>query len=160
MTVTAPTDVVQRFWRALGDRDWDAVGSFFADGSEYWDIPIGRENGATGAANIVARLRLGIEPLEAYANHDERTVTEGDTVVSIHSETWTWDGDHSVRLPFVSYQRVDGDVIVEWRDYWDVGTLMNAAPAWWHEHLANADLSWRSDAAPSRRCRSGRRRGR
>ena len=25
--------------------------------------------------------------------------------------------------------------LVRWWDYWDLGTLMNAAPAWWVEHI-------------------------
>jgi hypothetical protein len=41
---------------------------------------------------------------------------------------------------------VDGEVITLWKDYWDYSTLMNAAPAVWHERLAAADLSWVYDA--------------
>ena len=128
----------------MATRDWDAVGRFFTDDSEYWDVPVGRENGATGPANIVARLKLGIDPLAAYANSTETTVVEGDAVVTIHEETWTWDDEHQTTLPFVTYQVVRGGHIVEWRDYWDMGTLLNAAPAWWHERLAADDLSWRT----------------
>jgi hypothetical protein len=36
--------------------------------------------------------------------------------------------------------------IVLWKDYWDQQTLMAAAPLWWHERLATADLSWVFDA--------------
>ena len=32
--------------------------------------------------------------------------------------------------------------IVLWKDYWDLQTLMGAAPAAWHERLDTADLSW------------------
>jgi hypothetical protein len=28
--------------------------------------------------------------------------------------------------------------IVRWWDYWDLATLMNAAPAWWVEHIMQA----------------------
>jgi hypothetical protein len=51
-----------------------------------------------------------------------------------------------VTLPFVSVQRVVDGKIVLWKDYWDYQTLMNAAPAAWHERLATADLSWIYDA--------------
>jgi hypothetical protein len=41
---------------------------------------------------------------------------------------------------------VDG-VITLWKDYWDYNTLMQAAPASWHQRLADADLSWVYDAS-------------
>jgi limonene-1,2-epoxide hydrolase len=30
---------------------------------------------------------------------------------------------------------LDGDKITRWWDYWDLSTLMNAAPAAWVEHI-------------------------
>lgn len=141
--VTAqPIDVVRNFWAALSSRDWDAVHTFFTDDSEYWDVPIGRENGAIGADNIVARLKLGLEPLASYHNDDEHHVVDGDKVVTVHSETWHWDDDHSYRLEFSTFQTVQGESILEWRDYSDMSGLMAAAPAWWHERLVSADLSF------------------
>lgn len=137
-------EITQRFWATLGARDWDGVASFFDDTSVYWDIPIGRENGATGPTNIVKRLQLGIEPLQGYENHHERTIVDGEHVVTIHAETWVWDDDHRYTLEFSSYQRVVDGVIVEWRDYSDMSGLMAAGPAWWHDRLAADDLSWRS----------------
>ncbi len=44
--------------------------------------------------------------------------------------------------PFVSVQRIVDGTIVLWKDYWDLQTLMNAAPAAWHQRLDTADLSW------------------
>ena len=63
-----------------------------------------------------------------------------------HAETWHWPTGETVTLPFVSVQRVVGDHIVLWKDYWDYQTLMNAAPADWQERLASADLGWIFDA--------------
>jgi hypothetical protein len=39
-------------------------------------------------------------------------------------------------------QRIEGDTIALWKDYWDLQTLMQAAPPAWHERLDTADLSW------------------
>ena len=74
-------------------------------------------------------------------------VESGDTVVTEHREVWHWDSGETASLPFVSVMRVDGDLIALWKDYWDYGTLMNAAPAAWHDLLADADLSWIYDAS-------------
>ena len=30
---------------------------------------------------------------------------------------------------------MDHGAITRWWDYWDMGTLMNAAPQWWVEHI-------------------------
>lgn len=63
-----------------------------------------------------------------------------------HTEHWMWPSGEEVTLPFVSVQHVHDGVITLWRDYWDLQTLMGAAPTSWHERLANADLSWIFDA--------------
>jgi hypothetical protein len=39
-------------------------------------------------------------------------------------------------------QRIRDGVIGRWTDYWNMPTLMDAAPAAWHERLDTADLSW------------------
>ena len=55
---------------------------------------------------------------------------------------WTWATGETVTLPFVSVQQIDDGIILLWKDYWDLQTLMDAAPAAWHTRLATADLSW------------------
>ena len=125
------------FWAALGRRDFDAVGAFMAPDGHYIDVPvIGIEDGAFGPAETAARLRLGLGPLAGYQLHDGPIVASGDMVITEHAETWTWDDDHSVRLPFTSVQQVRDGKVVRWWDYLDLATLTNAAPPWWLEHIA------------------------
>jgi len=59
-------------------------------------------------------------------------------VVTEHTETWHWHTGEQVTLPFVSVQELRDGSIVRWWDYWDLQTLMNAAPVWWIEHVARA----------------------
>ena len=83
-----------------------------------------------GPTGIEARLRLGLEGLAGYEHDHGRIVAERRRlVVTEHAETWHWATGETVTLPFVSVQRVDGDHILVWRDYWDYQTLMAAAPA-------------------------------
>jgi limonene-1,2-epoxide hydrolase len=138
--------VTAAFWDALYARDWAAIRSFFADDSIYYDVPVGPGAAGRGPASIEARLRLGLEGLASYTHQPGVVVAEGDVVVTEHAETWHWESGESVTLPFVSVQRVRGDKIVLWKDYWDQQTLMAAAPASWHERLDSADLSWVFDA--------------
>ncbi len=138
--------LVQQFWKALYARDWDAMANFFGPDSVYWDVPAGPTSAAKGPAGIVARLQLGLQGLAGYEHFEGPIVAEGRNVVTEHREVWHWPTGETVSLPFVSVMEVDGDVITLWKDYWDYGTLMNAAPASWHERLATADVSWLYDA--------------
>jgi limonene-1,2-epoxide hydrolase len=135
--VAANVALVTEFWAALARRDFEAVGSFMADDGHYVDVPvIGIDDGAYGPAETTARLTLGIAPLQAYELHDGPIVASGDMVVTEHRETWTWDDDHTVTLPFTSVMEVRDGKVQRWWDYLDLATLMNAAPAWWVEHIA------------------------
>ena len=135
--------LVQDFWQALYERDFERVAAFFAEDGHYEDVPA-PDPGATGPANVVKRLKIGLEPIEGYEHHLHRMVAEGDTVVTEHTEDWTWHTGEKVSLPFVSIHVVRDGKIVLWRDYWDLGTLMSGAPPWWIERLARhsaADFS-------------------
>jgi ketosteroid isomerase-like protein len=128
-------DVITRFWDTLYAREWDALSGYFGPDSEYTDVPSPPDDVARGAAHIVARLRLGLEPIEFYEHDLKLMVAEGDTVVTEHAETWHWHTGEVVTLPFVSVHELRDGIIVRWWDYWDLQTLMNAAPAWWVEHI-------------------------
>jgi limonene-1,2-epoxide hydrolase len=129
--------LVTDFWAALARRDFAAVGAFMADDGHYVDVPvIGIDDGAFGPAETTARLALGIAPLQAYELHDGLMVAMGDHVITEHAETWTWDDEHSVRLPFTSVMELRDGRVARWWDYLDLSTLMDAAPAWWVEHIA------------------------
>jgi len=93
MDTSAPKALVSRFWDTLYARDWHNLAAYFGPESEYTDVPSPPDDVARGPAQIVARLRLGLEPIASY--------------------------EHELR----------------WWDYWDLQTLMQAAPAWWIEHI-------------------------
>lgn len=127
-------ELVQRFWADLYRRDFDRIATYFTDDAHYTDV-CAPEEGAYGPERIVARLRLGIEPLEAYEHDCRHIVAEGDVVVTEHAELWRWHTGESVSLPFTSVQEIRGGKIARWHDYWDLQTLMNAAPQWWIDHI-------------------------
>ncbi len=133
---TTNKEIVRRFWAALYERDWDGIGSFFGTESEYTDVPSPPDDVARGPAQIVARLRLGLERISGYEHQLRLMVAEAGTVVTEHAETWHWHTGEQVTLPFVSVQELRDGSILRWWDYWDLQTLMNAAPGWWIEHVA------------------------
>ena len=130
------TALVNEFCEALGRRDVDAVGAFMSPRGHYIDVPvIGTEDGAFGPEETAARLRLGLAPLEKYVLHDGPIVANGDLVITEHAEEWSWHtGEHAL-LRFCSVHEINDNKIDRWWDYFDLGGLMNAAPAWWVEHI-------------------------
>jgi limonene-1,2-epoxide hydrolase len=134
---SANIELVRAFWAALDRRDFAAVGAHMSAQGHDVDVPvIGIEDGAYGPAETEARLTLGIAPLQAYEVHDGPIVAMDDHVITEHAETWTWDDDHTVTLPFTSVMEVRGGKVDRWWDYFDLSTLINAAPPWWVDHIA------------------------
>ncbi|EUA42495.1 putative limonene-1,2-epoxide hydrolase [Mycobacterium xenopi 4042] len=46
--------------------------------------------GGPGPDDIVKRLKVGLEPLAGYDNHDGLLLCSGSDVMYEHSETWRW----------------------------------------------------------------------
>ena len=139
-------ETVLGMWHALSDRDWEKLKTFIADDCIYVDMPVGLAAAARGPEDIVKRLKVGLESLSGYENHDGVLVSNGVDVMYEHSETWNWVTGESTVLQFVTVHKVRDDKITLWKDYWDFGGLLNHAPADWMEQLAAADTSWMFDA--------------
>ncbi|HEV7853912.1 MAG TPA: limonene-1,2-epoxide hydrolase family protein [Mycobacterium sp.] len=142
----AVEETVRGLWKALSDRDWDSVTSFLSDDCLYVDMPMPAAS-ARGRENVITRLKIGLESLSSYVNHDGLLLSNGVDVIYEHSETWGWHSGETVRLPFVSVHRVEDDEITLWKDYLDFSTLLSAAPPSYLETLASADTSWVYDAS-------------
>jgi ketosteroid isomerase-like protein len=141
MQTTAATNrqVVERYWEAHFRRAWDEMATFFTDDCHYTDMgmdPVG----ATGPTEIIARLRLGIEPLAGYYHYPHHMIAEGDLVVTEHVERWVWASGESVDHPFASVMAVDEGMITRWHDYSHLNNVIDNAPAEWIEHIASG---WR-----------------
>ena len=139
-------EVVLGMWKALSARDWETLKTFIADDCIYVDMPVGPAAAARGPEDTVKRLKIGLEPLAGYQNHDGVLVSNGEDVMYEHSETWDWvTGEHAV-LQFVTVHKVRDGKITLWKDYWDFNGLAALAPADWMEQLATSDMSWIFDA--------------
>jgi limonene-1,2-epoxide hydrolase len=147
MSGDADVRLVRAFWAALYERDWSAIAGFFGSESVYWDVPVGPTAAAKGPADIVSRLKLGLDGLAGYEQYEGVVIAQDGHVITEHREVWHWPTGETASLPFVSVMRLSDGVITLWKDYWDYNTLMQAAPAAWHQRLADADLSWVYDAS-------------
>jgi len=139
-------DTVFGLWRALSARDWELLKSFVSDDCIYLDVPTGPTLAARGPDDIVKRLRVGIEPLASYENHEGLLLSDGSNVMFEHSETWQWTSGETATLQFVTVHRVENGKITVWKDYWDMAALQNFAPASWMDDLMSSDMSWIFDA--------------
>ena len=98
------------------------------------------------SVDIVKRLKVGLEALASYTNHDGLLLTDGSDVMYEHSETWGWDTGETALLRFVSVHKVADGKVTIWKDYWDMGAMTAQAPPTWLEDLVSADTSWIFDA--------------
>jgi limonene-1,2-epoxide hydrolase len=142
----AVDETVLALWQALSGRDWEAVKIFLSADCVYVDMPVGPTLAARGPDDIVKRLKVGLEPLADYQNHNGVLVSNGSDVMYEHSETWRWTSGETAVLHFVSVHRVNDGKVSLWKDYWDMGGMTAQAPPTWLEDLATADVSWVFDA--------------
>jgi limonene-1,2-epoxide hydrolase len=149
VSTIAVEDVVVGLWQALSRRDWDAVKTFLSKDCLYVDMPVPALS-ARGPEDIVKRLKMGLEPLAGYENHDGLLVSNGCDVIYEHSETWTFTSGEQGVLRFVTVHKVvpqdSGAKVTIWKDYWDMNSLVSFAPPNHFENLATADTSWIFDA--------------
>lgn len=131
-------EIVSRYWDALYAHDWDGIASFFTDDANYVDVGIGEATGgAYGPAQIVARLRLGLEPVPDHIHHEPVLIAEGHRVVTEHKEEWIFRTGERVMHPFTSIMELTDDGrISRWHDYSNMSNLLDNAPQWWLEHIA------------------------
>lgn len=127
--------VIEGFWDELYRQDLAAAASRFTPDGTYTDVGTPDDDVARGPDEVVKRLTLAWSRLAGL--HDERrNLVAGDQVVMTeHIETWEWPTGETMALPVLSvHELVDGR-IRRWTDYWDMNTLVEAAPQWWFEHV-------------------------
>ena len=127
--------VVERYWEAHFLRDWDAMATFFSADAHYTDVGVDGQ-GARGPRQIVDRLKIGIEPLSGYYHHPRHMIAEGDLVILEHVEEWQFHTGERILHPFVTVMEVRDGEIVRWHDYSNIGNVIDHAPQWWLERIA------------------------
>ena len=142
-------ELIERFWEDLYRRDFDAVGAYFAPDGQYTDVFTPDEDVAVGPAQIAARLRLGLEPLEDIIHHPGRIVADDQTVMTEHAEEWHWPTGERFTVRFCSVHEIDFEGrITRWWDYPDLQGLLDAAPIWWMEHIMDGYAATGIDHEP------------
>jgi ketosteroid isomerase-like protein len=88
---------------------------------------------------VIARLKIGIEPLEGYEHlPGTNMIGEGDLVMTEHTERWTFHTGEVIDHSFVSVTELRDGKIFRWHDYSNIPNITDNAPAWWIEHIVKA----------------------
>lgn len=133
-------ELVECYWDEHFARNWEQMATFFSEDAHYTDVGLDAV-GATGPEEIILRLRLGIEPLSGYFHFPKNIISEGSFVVTEHVEQWKFHTGETIDHPFASVMEInDSGLICRWHDYSHLGNLLDQAPSWWLEHIANG---WR-----------------
>jgi len=127
--------VIEGFWEDLYRQELAAAAARFTAEGTYTDVGTPDDDVARGPDEVVKRLTLAWSKLAGL--HDERrNLVAGDQVVMTeHIETWEWPTGETMALPVLSVHELADGSIVRWTDYWDMNTLVEAAPQWWFEHV-------------------------
>ena len=80
--------VIEEFWGLLYAKDWDGLAPLFAPEAEYTDVPTPDDDVAHGREQIIARLRLGLDPVEAMIHHPRNVLAGDGLVMTEHAEEW------------------------------------------------------------------------
>ena len=130
--------IVQRYWDALAARDWDAMKALLTEDAHYTDVGTPGAGG-TGPDGVVARLKIGLKPLEGYEHlPGANMVAEGNLVMTEHTERWTFHTGEVIDHSFVSVTELRDGKICRWHDYSNIPNITDNAPAWWIEHIVQA----------------------
>ena len=130
--------MVQQFWDALAARDWDAMKALLTEDAHYIDVGVPGPGGF-GPDGVLARLRIGIEPLERYEHlPGANMVGEGALVMTEHTERWIFGTGEVIDHSFVSVTQIRDGKICRWHDYSNIANITDNAPAWWMETILKA----------------------
>ena len=133
---TTNKQVVQQFWDALAARDWNGMKSLLTEDAHYTDIGVAGPGGY-GPEGVIARIKLGLEPLEGYEHlPGTNMIAEGDLVMTEHTERWVFGTGEVIDHSFVSVTQLREGRIFRWHDYSNISNITDNAPAWWLESLA------------------------
>jgi len=130
--------VVRQFWDALAARDYDAMKALLTADAHYTDVGTPGDGGS-GPDGVVARLKIGLEPLEGYEHlPGDNMVAEGNLVMTEHTERWRFHTGEVIDHSFVSVTELRDGRICRWHDYSNIANITDHAPAWWIEHIMKA----------------------
>ena len=123
--MTAALDTVNRFLTAAAKRDYDTALPLLTEDVEYQNMPIMPVKGREA-------VKEQLEALLAMGGDSEwkvlKEVVDGDVVMNERVDRFEINGKWA-ELPVMGVFVLRDGLIAEWRDYFDLQTIMNAISA-------------------------------
>lgn len=123
--MSSALDTVNRFLLAAAKRDYDTALPLLTEDVEYQNMPIAPVKGREA-------VREQLEALLAMGTDSEwkvlREVADGDVVMNERVDVFTIGGK-AAELPVMGVFVLRDGLIAEWRDYFDLQTIMGQLPA-------------------------------
>jgi limonene-1,2-epoxide hydrolase len=115
--MATPTEIVQQFCAAFAAKDADTIASLLADDVVYHNV--GMEP-AVGKQASLAAIQGFLDMSESLVFDIHRIAATGDVVLTERTDTFSFDGAKAP-IPVMGAFDLRGGLIVEWRDYFDMG---------------------------------------
>ncbi len=113
-------ETVGKYYAAWVRDDLDAVLALCTDDVVAVNVPIGPVRGKKAVREFLEKFGRGMEEKRYEI---ERILVAGDIAVVEGVENYTKRGK-AVSLPYMSLFKFDGERIREWRDYFDMQTIL------------------------------------
>lgn len=116
-----PEEVVNEFIARIERADLNGACELVTDDVEYDNVPMGKVYGPDGIKSVLDQLSGTIDNVEWVVH---RQCTVGNVVMNERTDRFGKDG-HWIDLPVAGFFELRDGRISLWRDYFDMGTLMN-----------------------------------
>jgi len=113
-------DTVNRFMQAASARDYDTALGLLADGIEYQNMPLPAVTGRQAVRDTLDMLLASAESSEWVVH---RQVADGNLVLNERTDRFLVGG-RWLELPVAGIFELRDGLIVLWRDYFDLDTIM------------------------------------
>ena len=117
--MSTPEEVVQEFCAAFATKDVDTISKLLADDVVYHNVGMAP---AVGKEASIAMIQGFLDMAEKMTFEIHRIATNGDSVLTERTDTFTINGADSPVAVMGSFDLRDGK-IVAWRDYFDMGLI-------------------------------------
>ena len=142
-------DIVEGFFEAIYDLDFDRALEFMTDDASYHDLPLPTDP-TVGKDAIRRKLDFMIAGGVTSMDYEIRHILGRDDVVLVErSETWHFPSGANPTLRVMCAIELDDGKIAAWREYWNGEELMSQMPPEFFEGVAGA--SGQSDNPAVRR---------
>jgi limonene-1,2-epoxide hydrolase len=132
------TDIVEGFFEAIYDLDFDRALEFMTDDASYHDLPVPTDP-TVGKEAIRRKLDFMIAGGVTSMDYEIRHLLGRDDVVLVErSETWHFPSGANATLRVMCAIELDDGRIKAWREYWNGEELMSQMPPEFFEGIARA----------------------